>query len=185
MVPVVSHWTDTVCRGSRQSATTSVTCYVPLGSVLVPILFIIYTPDSVRLIEHYGLIVRIFSLIIRRWIRPLLAWRNERLHSSDLSVHRQRVKLGAIQQAAFVTPCSNIDMRQKRNIINIIIITYTILNTSLISPRALRYFRVGNFNLVYFRMLNAWWSYLIVLPSFELLRVHRYHTCSKYSNSIF
>jgi len=53
MVPVASHWTNTAMRrGSEQFATTSVTCGVPQRSVLWPILFIMYSPDLARLIEH-------------------------------------------------------------------------------------------------------------------------------------
>ena len=53
--------TQAVRRGSQQSGTTSVVCGIPQGSVLGPILFIMYTPDLVRLIEHHGLSPHLFA----------------------------------------------------------------------------------------------------------------------------
>ena len=53
--------TQAVRRGSQQSATTSVVCGIPQGSVLGPIMFIMYTPDLVKLIERHGLSPHLFA----------------------------------------------------------------------------------------------------------------------------
>jgi len=49
--------TQAVGRGSQQS----VICGIPQGSVLGPILFIMYTPDLVKLIEGHGLSPHLFA----------------------------------------------------------------------------------------------------------------------------
>jgi hypothetical protein len=65
----VLHWFESYLSGRRQSVRrdskasifTPVFCGIPQGSVLGPILFIIYTPDLLRIIERHGLLPHLFA----------------------------------------------------------------------------------------------------------------------------
>jgi len=59
--PGFSTETTTTTTSSQQFTTTSVTCGVSQEWILGPILFIMSTPDLVRLIEHHGLSPHLFA----------------------------------------------------------------------------------------------------------------------------
>jgi len=52
----VTGGTQTVHVGEDQSTTSAVVCDVPQGSVLGPLLFLLYTANVLKIIQHHGLL---------------------------------------------------------------------------------------------------------------------------------
>jgi Reverse transcriptase (RNA-dependent DNA polymerase) len=52
---------QSVHRDSKASSFTPIFCGIPQGSVLGPIIFIIYTPDLLRIIQRHNLLPHLFA----------------------------------------------------------------------------------------------------------------------------